>query len=345
MTARKVRGLPGFAAVLFASIAGTVHSAMAGDISLNYESLSSLEEPLATEVGDVTLSLTGLLDAPLRFDLESDDTADAEFIGNFQIKAATQLPNRWRVALSYFGQYASDRTGAFESEDDYMDNVALSVGSFWGTVLVGNISGVVREQTRRLRGAGNASLAFDNVYGGLEDDGGGYLVRFGPWIFSTMVDEDENFDFGGMYQRPTGTRDYRLSARYTDSVYTPAGGSRTFSTTAFSGVGEIIHGSTTWDIGTGYEYLESGSLNVERWYASTGVRTKVGVLSLSVEGHYGQVESEDEVSAALGIQYDLARGLSANLGLNYAEAKVNCEGVRIINTKEKTATLSMRYSF
>lgn len=107
----------------------------------------------------------------------------------------------------------------------------------------------------------------------------------------------------------------------------------------------MIHGSTTWDVGAGYEYLESGSLNVERWYASTGVRTKVGVLSLSAEGHYGQVESEDEVSAALGIQYDLARGLSANLGLNYAEAKVSCDGVNILNTKEKMATLSMRYSF
>ena len=343
MAARKALQLL-FCTIAFAT--GFAEAApLAQDISLNYESLSSLEDPLATEIGDMTFVLTGLLDTPLVLDLEDDNATAAEFIGNVQIDVRTQLPNRWRVGLTYFGQHASDRTFASGSGDGYTDNIALSVGSFWGTVLVGNISGVVREQTRRLRGAGNASLALDDVYGGPEDDGGSYLVRFGPWVFSALVDEDENFDFGAVYQRPTGTRDYRLSARYTDSEYTPAGGSRTFSTTAFSGVGEIIYGSTQWDLGAGYERFTSSGLEADRWYVSTGVRTKAGVLSLSAEGHYGQIESEDEVSASLGLQYDLARGLSTNLGLNYAEAKVSRDGVSIVDTKEKKAIVSMRYSF
>ena len=45
-------------------------SATAQDISLNYERLSSMEEPLATEIGDLTLTLTGLVDAPLTADQE-----------------------------------------------------------------------------------------------------------------------------------------------------------------------------------------------------------------------------------------------------------------------------------
>ena len=234
-TVRKFPQALTLAAILTFGSLGTIHPVLAQDISLNYESLSSLEEPLAVEVGDVTLVLTGLLDAPVNFDLEGDQATDADFIGNVQFSARTQLPNRWRVALTYFGQYVSDRTFVSGPDNQYTDNIAFSVGSYWGTVLVGNISGVVREQTRRLRGAGNAMLAFDNVFGGLEDDGGGYFVRFGPWVFSGMMDEDENFDFGAMYQRPTGTRDYRLTARYTDSEYVSADGSRTFSTSAFSG--------------------------------------------------------------------------------------------------------------
>ena len=269
--------------------------ALAQEISLNYESLSSLEEPLATEIGDVTLVLAGLL-SPAR---------------------TTVIPT----------------------------TPAFSVGSYWGTVLIGNISGVVREQTRRLRGVGNAALALDDIIGGLEDDGGGYFVRFGPWVFSGMMDDEENFDLGAMYQRPTGTRDYRLAARFTDSEYVSADGSRTFDTKAFSGVGEMIYGSTMWDIGVSYERLESHGLNVDRWYVSTGVRKKTGVLTVSVEGHYGQIANGDEASAAVGVQYDVARGLSANLGLNYVETRVSRGNTVVTDTKGNTATLSLRYSF
>lgn len=318
---------------------------MAGEFSLNYERLSSLEEPVATEIGDVTLVLNGLVDTPVIFDFEEGREVHADFIGNVQFTARTQLANRWRTSLMYFGQYASDRMLANVPEHEYTDNVAFTVGSYWGTVLVGNVSGIVRESSRRLRGAGNASLAFDDVYGGLEDDGGGYHVRFGPWIFGAVLDQDENFDVAAIYQRPTGPRDYRLAVRYTDSRCAPAGSALTLDTRAFSAVGEIIYSSTLWDIGAGYEELREGDIEAERWFVSAGARVKKGVLTLSVEGHYGQIESDDEISGALGVQYDLARGLSVNLGLNYAEASVNTKGVTLLDTKEKQATLSIRYSY
>ena len=316
----------------------------AQQVSLNYERLSSLEDHIAAEFADVTYILTGLVDTPLVLDL--DGNADRmEAIGNFQFEASTQLPNRWLAALTYFGQYASDQSLVTDMQDDYQDNVALSVGSYWGTVLVGEVSGVIREQTRRLRGAGNASLAFDDALGRLEEDGGGYLVRFGPWVFSALADDDENFDLGATYQRPTGTRDYRLTARYTDSTFTAASDARSFDSTALSGVGEIIFGSTRWDLGAGYEHLSSEGLKLERWYVSAGGRIKTGVLSVSLEGHYGQTEGEDEVSAAFGVQYDIVRGLSLNLGLNYADATARWDTTRLTDSREKKALLSARYSF
>ncbi|MYB88585.1 MAG: hypothetical protein F4X93_01285 [Proteobacteria bacterium] len=313
-------------------------------VSLNYERLSSLEDPLAMEFGDVTYVLNGLADLPLLLDL--DGGADRiEAIGNFEFEASTQLSNRWLAAVTYFGQYVSDSAAETSSEEDYTDNLALSVGSYWGTVVLGNVSGIVREQTRRLRGAGNASLAFDDALGRLGDDGGGYLVRFGPWLFSSLIDDDDNVDLGVTYQRPTGTRDYRLTARYTDSTYTTEDRSRSFDSTAFSGVAEVIFGSTRWDLGAGYEHLSSDGLKADRWYASAGGRIKAGVLSLSLEGHYGQIGNEDEVSAAFGIQYDLARGLSVNLGLNHTDGTAERDGTSIIRKRENKAALSMRYSF
>ena len=128
----------------------------------------------------MTLTLTGLVDAPLTVEFEDDEAVDSGLVGNFQTGALVQLRNRWRVSLSYFGQYASDEAFSSRPDRKYVDNVALSVGSAWGTVAGGNVSGVVREQTRRRRGAGNAALEFDDALGGLDEWGSGYTVRLGP---------------------------------------------------------------------------------------------------------------------------------------------------------------------
>ena len=341
----RTRTLPGIlfsAAIIVAGLAG---AARAEDISLNYEKLSSLEEPLATELGDVTLVLTGLVDTPLTFGAQDDDDGDdddAGLVGNFQLGAHTQLANRWRVGLTYFGQYATDGASASGADVDYTDNVALSAGGVWGTVLAGDVSGIVRDQTRRERGAGNGSLAFDDVLGALDDRGVGYLVRFGPWILGGVVDGDAGFDLGAALQRPHGNKDYRLTARYVESVHVPAAGAAEFDSRAMTVVGEFIYGSTLVDLGGGLERLSSDGMDVDRWFTSFGLRSKTGMLSVSVEGHYGRIEGEDEVAAALGLQYDIARGLSANLGFNHAEAKVRVAGVDVRETK---AVLSLRYSF
>ena len=144
--------VPVIALAMATGIAGA-RSGSAQDISLNYESLSSLEEPIATEVGDVTIVLTGLVDASLIRDTGEGDYADAGLVANFEIAALTQLPNRWRVGVTYFGQHAAGEPSEVDREDRYTDNAAVSVGGMWGTVLGGDISGIVREQTRRARGA------------------------------------------------------------------------------------------------------------------------------------------------------------------------------------------------
>ena len=333
-----------FAAVIATGIA-TVGTPAAQEFSLNYERLSSLEEPLAAEIGAVTLVLNGVLDSSLTYDAEDDDSGVAGFVGNAQVAALVQLPNRWRVGLSYFGQYAASDIFDADGEDDYTDNAGLSVGSVWGTPMVGNVSGVVREQTRRLRGAGNAVLAFDDFLGGLGERSAGYVGRFGPWVVASVVDEEGNVDLGAMSQRPRGTMDCRLTLRANTGNYAAAGNSRLFDTAAVGAVGELIYGSTLFDAGIGHERFTWEGSDAGRWYVSAGVRTKVGALSLSLEGHFGQVEDSDEVSVAFGAQYDVARGLSANLGVNHAMAEAVAEGTRLVDTEETRTALSLRYSF
>lgn len=313
-------------------------------VPLNYESLSSMEEPIAVEIGDVTFILTGLVDARWSVEAEGNDNTDTSLIGNFQVNALTQLPNRWLVDLSYFGQHASDPTTVFGTGDGYTDNGALSVGSYWGTVSGGNVSGIVREMTRRLRGAGNAALAFDGFLGALEDWSGGYTGRFGPWVVGAVVDEDGDFDLGATFQRPAGTRDWRATLRTAEGTYAPVGGPR-FDSRGFGIVGEVIYGSTTVDAGAGYEQFASKGPDADRWYVATGVRTKTGALTLSLEGQVGRIEGKDEASAALGAQYDIARGLSANLGLNHAKARVSFDGAGFLDIEETRTVLSLRYSF
>ena len=333
--------LPG--AILAAGMA-MAGAAAAQDVSLNYERLSSMEEPLAVEIGAVTLVLNGLLDSSLTHDAEDSDASGAGFTGNVQFAALAQLSNRWRVGVTWFGQYTASDIFDDDTDENSTDNAALSVGGVWGTALAGNVSGTVREQTRRQRGTGNAALAFDGFLGGLDDAGAGYAGRFGPWMITAAADEDGNFDLGAMSQRPHGTSDYRATLRAYSGEHEAAGG-RKFDTAGAGVVGELIHGSTTLDAGVGFERFTSPGADADRWYASAGVRTKASALSLSLEGHYGRVEDGDEVSAALGVRYDIARGLSANLGVNHSRADATGDAVRVIDTEETKVILSMRYSF
>jgi len=314
------------------------------DFSINYEHLSFMEKPMATEIGDMTLLLNGILDTMVIYDQSDEHAIDTGLVGNLQISALTQLPNRWRIKLDYFSQYASDDVPHIELDQGYTDNVKLLVGGAWGSLLAGNLSGVVREQTRRQHGAGNAFLAFDNALGELGDWGGGYVGRFGPWVFSGVVDGEGHVDLGAMVQRPDGTKDYRLTVHATTGDYT-AVDSSSFDTTSIALVSEFIYGSSLFDIGVGCEWLSSKRPNANRCYVSSGVSTKIGVLTLSTEGHVGNINGNDEISIALGAQYDIVRGLSANFGFNYARSKATIDGMRLTDIDRTGAVFSLRYSF
>lgn len=313
-------------------------------ISLNSDRLSSLEEPIASQIGDVTLVLTGVLDSAMLHDNDRNSTGEG-FTGNFQIDALTQLSNRWRVGVSYFGQYTDRNPPGAKSDSDYVDNATLSVGGSWGNVFLGNVSTIVREQTRRQRGVGNASLAFDNFFGNFDEQGSCYVGRYGPWVFSLMIDDEDGYDLGAMFQRPIGVRDYRLTIRSAKGNYRPPNSELEFETNGTALNGEYIFGSTTVDGGIGTERFFRNGQSIKRRYASIGAQKKFGALTLSLESHVGKFAGQRERASALGVQYDLSRGLSVNFGFNYAKATVMQDEDLLVDTDETSNMVSIRYSF
>ncbi|MEO0463627.1 MAG: hypothetical protein AAF127_10890 [Pseudomonadota bacterium] len=338
-----------FSAGALALVCGT---AQAQEVSLNYDRLSSLEEPIAVAVGDITIQVQGVLDAPViaEFDeVTGGDGVSAAFVGNFQVSAETQLSNRWTVGAVYFGQYSSDPQTVFLTNfmgpEEYNDNVAGFVRTSFGTVIGGNVNQQVREQTRRRRGVGNGFLAFDDFYGQLARWGGAYVGRFGPSTMAAAVDENGDFEVGMEYQRPLGRRDVRFAGRFRQAEFVAADGLTRFDTQGLGLVGEIEYGSSIFDLGAGYESLDGQLADAQRWFVSAGAQTQLGQLRLSGEGHYGQVEGDDEITAAVGAGYDVARGLSLNLGLNYQDARIDADGVQLVETEEGQAVASVRFSF
>lgn len=321
-------------------IVAAVITMPANAVDLNYESLSSLEEPIAVHYGDITFSLTGLTDASLSYIRESNDNeSDFSLLGNFQVSAETQLDNSLTFGAVYFGQY-DDST-----DDNYSDNTALYLGGVWGTGSIGNVTGLVREQTRRVRGVGNAVLSFDDHLGQLSDVGVNYIGRFGPSQFLASVDDNGDFEFATTYQRPLDNKDYRFSLRYRESRFTPDNEIISFDSKALGLVGELTYGSTIFDAAVGVEQLTSDTMSLDRRYVSLGASRKLGLWTFSGEAHFGDIEGQDESAYAVGLKYDIARGMSLNLGLNHSDANVNVNGVSILQEKQTEGLLSLRYSF
>ena len=276
---------------------------------------------------------------PLTSDLEGFSDSRFSPLAQLDLQLQTQLSNRWNVNLSYFAQYE------YNEDDLYTDNIALFVGGTWGTFSVGNLDGYVRDQTRRARGAGNSDISFDDNLGGLEEWGAGYSGRFGPMIFTGVVDDDSNFDVVATFQRPIDDTDYRFSLRYNNAEYLSADESTLFDTQGVSLIGELVYGSNTLNIGVGYENLDSQNYSVDRWYVSAGATRKKGVLTWSLDGLYGEIDGQSAAAASLGASYDIARGTSLNLGVNYSEADISVDNINLVFEDGVSGQISLRYSF
>lgn len=314
--------------------------ASAQERSVIYDTLSFVEEPLAVEIGDVTFSLRGTVDVPFTVDLKNTKNNSFNLRTAFQVGAETQLENALRLGAFYGGELDVD-----DGFKGYKDKISAFVGSPRGTLYGGNVSDVLQMQTRRKPGVGNANLSYDGNLGQLNELSIAYLGMFGPTQIGGTVDKDGRFEIGMLFQRPLADKDHRYSVRFTDSEYTVPSGLVTLKSRGIIGVAELIYGSTNLSIGAGAERLSNSTISADRWFLTGGTKTKIGAYSLSAEAHYGQIEGQQEMSAALGASYDFARGASIDLGLNHKNAQSDVDGIQILDDKSTEGILSLRYSF
>ena len=318
---------------------GLASAAHAEGFSLNYASLSTLEQPLAIRSGPTTVVVNGVVDGGVRLNFDTADLLDkGGVVANGQATIETELDNRWTVGASYFAQYDT-------YAHQYNANSAAFIRTSWGTLIGGNVGGVLREDTRRRRGYGNAALAYDDFLGQMGRWGGLYRVANGPFVSGIMIDQNHNVEMGTVYQRPYGTHDVRWSVRGRYGRIRNANGTRRFSTTGAMAMADLTYGSSIYDLGLGFERLAGQGLILDRYFASAGARTKLHGFTMSLEGHIGTIDGSPEYAAAAGIGYALSRGLSTNLGVNYREANVVRNGINVLAGKNESAAFSMRYSY
>lgn len=306
---------------------------------LFYDQISTVEEPLATRISDTTFSLRGSVELPTQI-TSTTKKVEIGFRGAFEVKAETQLENSLKVAASYAAEY--DHLNA----DPFTDKVILSASGFLGSLYVGNVSDMLRENLARKSGVGNATLAYDGNWGQLGRWSAAHLSRHGPFRTGLVIDQNGKFELGFVFQRPVQTLEHKYSLRLTHGEFTPSGTASSFDTLSAEGVAELIYGSSTFSLSAGVERLKGPVTNGDRWFVSGGAQTKMGVVSLSADAQYGQLNNHGAMSAALGARYDFARGASVNLGVNYKNADVLLDGVQLRKDDNVVeGVLSLRYDF
>jgi hypothetical protein len=133
--------------------------------------------------------------------------------------------------------------------------------------------------------------------------------------------------------------------RYRDSKFTPDNQLVEFDSQAFGFVAELTYASSMFDVGLGLEQISNMHLSTDRQYLSFGAAHKIGVLTFSGEAHFGDLEGQRETSYAAGLRYDIARGMSLNLGINHSDAEADLGTITLLDEDQTQGTFSFRYSF
>jgi hypothetical protein len=234
--------------------------ATAGDVSINYDRFSFFEEPLAKDVLGFTVSAKQLSDVAVAIDKDRNGGEDGIATSIFELNVERQLWNALTIGATYLGHYERD------GDDDYRSRWAAYVQGVWGAVLVGDVVGLVHEDTRRFRGFGNAKLAYDDFWGTPDRTGLGYRGRYSAFVVTSAVDADGDFELGLSYRRPNHWVDTRYTARVVNGNFYAADGSGPVETRGGAAVVEVTYGAVVVDGRLGFERLDGVMVTQDRWF-------------------------------------------------------------------------------
>lgn len=304
----------------------------AKQMGVNYDRISFLEAPLARDFGGVTVLFEGVVDARYSYD-DVLQEGDGNVVSELELSAQKQLNNAITVGANYALDY-DDR--------DAQDEFIVYGSNVWGRLSAGNVGELTRDKTARQDLVANAELAFDDFYGQLDDYGVAYEGRYSAHTINSVIDKDGDFDLGISYERPIDDKDYRLSARYQQAALDA---DAQVESNALELVAELIYGSSLMDLSLGTEKIDVRGTDLERWFVGAGVTHKFNALSVSLAAQYGETDKSQEHSAALGVRYDIARGLSAGMAVNYVDNSVNIEELGVFEEPRTEYIVALSYEF
>lgn len=319
-------------AVSFGASKPTLAQGQPGPL-LNYDNLSFFEEGLAQDLGAATLRFNFLLDQAYT-DNPAPGEDDWKTTLQFSTSIEGELSNGWFTGLAYTGIYDTDDVGG---NDDHL--YALFIDAPWGTLSLGRVTGLLENTVARKNRVGNATLTSGRGLGGLDETGLHYVQTINAYQIHVALDQNGDAQAALFFEAPIGIGAHTFGVR--------GGTGRVQERSPTVGRGDFeevagFYGYTLGSLSVGFEYgVQDISLdgttgrNTQR-YASVGGNYKVGRTSFSAETGRSEFRGVTGVSAGLGLRYDIARGFSGNLGLNYTDTGLN-ETWRI--------PVSIRYEF
>lgn len=304
------------------------------DSLINYDQLSFFETPLAYSIADGSLLLEGAVD--VAYQSENDGLAEyasQQFEGFLGYE--TQLANDWEVGASYRVNHDTDRA------DNTTNELRLFARDQWGLISIGNVSTQLYDQARRRRASGLLGIDRDNFTLPLARDGVFYQWATPTTQLMATFDSDSNIEAGLVYKKPIGTIQYKLSARVNHTENESGDAQNVQQSQGGAIVAQITRGRWTLDsqLMTEQVKLVGGLSEINLTTISAGAHSKFGRLSISLTGINRENELFDtERFYALGLGYDIARGLSINFGSSINNSK-------LVPERFATYSASLRYQF
>ncbi|MGI9319050.1 MAG: hypothetical protein ACR2QW_17115 [bacterium] len=296
--------------------------------------MSFFEKPLAYQTEWGTFSIRTLGD----WEYRSEDNDNARFDTRqivSELGFSTQLKNDWNVGAKYIADYSSER------RDEYLDEFRVFAQDQWGLAIAGDIATQVFDQTRRQETVGLLGIENDNFTLPLESYGVYYQWSSPSLRLLIGLDEEANFEAGVVIDKPVGRFQYKLSLRVNQTEDEEGNAQGVKESEGIALMGQIKRGRWLIDVQLMAENVTS--LQSERDFdlitVSSGLHYQFDRLKLSLSGVSREnVLDNTERTVALGARFDLARGLSINLGASVSDSEILTEDF-------KTYAASLRYEF
>jgi len=288
------------------------------NFSFNAESVTYFTKPLAYEYQGGVIEIDNAIAAGYRSELNGDSTYDQYQLAS-RLRYLTQLDNDWDVSFSYLGSYDNER---FNS---YQDIVRVAVKDQWGEVILGNISAVVFERTNRQQATGLFGINDDSFTLPLKRTGLFYQWQTPQLQLMFAVDREANIELGASYYAIIQGNEMTLSARLNNIENTIADAQGVGESQAIALVAQIQRGRWIADAQFQHEKLAflANQNDFELNSVSAGLHYSFNRWQWSLSGISKDNELDDtERTIALGIRYDIARGLTLNLGKSVNNSKL-----------------------